>query len=128
MSFNYYISPAFDQDRTWNVDLPELVAAIRARWPDAEIVEPDALSEYLDFTVTQGDHRLDFHYDPNDRTLVFPDQEPPQAVAEVVSWFLNTVGPDVPAVGFDELEPAAVPIPPNPTPEQIARDFFGAQQ
>ncbi len=123
MSMKYFVTSDPDQERRWQLPLAELVTAIRSRWPEAEIVELDEQSPYLDFTVTED--RLRFSYHPGERYLVFRPQKPFLAVADVILWFIDTMGRDVPAVGFDDVEAEPVPLAPDATREDIARDFLG---
>ncbi len=129
MSSNRYITPAIDengQQLQWALNADQLIPAIEERWPDAEIHAPHQGANVLEFTFIRDGRWFTFDYHPVQQFLAFRDQDPLLVSAEVVRWFLDLMGPDVPVVYFDELGPDPIPVPRDATAEEIARDLFSA--
>lgn len=127
MSSDHYVSPDPRQDRRWRLGPHELEAAVLRQWPDAKVVGPVTEKQVMDIDIAHGGQQYHLTYFSVNQSLVAEDRDPLLGLAEIIRWFLDTLGPDTPAIYFSPLDPDPQPVSAAASAEDIARDLLGAR-
>ena len=107
----------------WGFEPQELAAALRERWPEAEVreVPQDDPTYAIDFTVDEGG-RVDGALGRDGQTLgLTGDLEPAMAVA---AWFRSQVPDEQSLLFYDPAFNGQVPLTPGMDPASAARDYL----
>ncbi|MGW2393925.1 hypothetical protein ACWCYK_31205 [Streptomyces lydicamycinicus] len=104
MAGHYYVSPDQEDNGSWSFTPDQLRQTATELWPGSKVSGPFPPRDTIDLDIALPSNRCRLTFHPASQALVFRDQDPLVAPAEVILGLLNALAPHTPTVWYTDFD------------------------